>query len=96
MRSGAIQRVEGETWGMMLRQRYEEAGLPWRNTTGGFWDVLVGSVSTYAIEISFSRLTKFIVKGKSEEISWIAIVMFLGTLFGEKKFWSEFRFRKTM
>ena len=28
-----MQRAWPDTWGMMLRHRYDEVGLPWRNTT---------------------------------------------------------------
>jgi len=48
IRSGARQRVLPATCGITLRHRYDEAGLPCRNTTGS----APGPESVYAIQES--------------------------------------------
>ena len=54
---------------MMLRQRYDDVGLPCRNSMVGFSvEDCLGAVSMYAISAS-RTLTRWRVKGKSGEIS---------------------------
>src|SRR3990172_6446336 len=48
-RSGARQRPSPATCGITLRQRYDDVGLPWRNTIGS-----PAPVSTYASSLSSS------------------------------------------
>src|SRR6266446_1631240 len=52
IRSGATHRASGATCGMILRHRYDEVGLPCRNTTGSplpvsAYDIEVPSSSTF-------------------------------------------------
>src|SRR2546430_3311442 len=52
-RSGARQRPRAATWGMTLRQRYEDVGLPWRKTIGSPLPA-----STWASSVSRTRILR--------------------------------------
>src|SRR5215472_16141997 len=62
IRSGAIQRPSGCRCGNTLRQRYDDVGLPWRNTIGS-----PCPTSTYAMSLSKIR-RRFFLYGNAVDI----------------------------